>query len=332
MIGLGCVVLSNACDDVSRSATQDVKDAAADFASSDDDASGASTSSELTSMTAPPSLTTSDAQAPDAHMNEGDASDEERADGSVAPDAAPQSDGGVQTIVLPPLDGDLDYQLGGAYALPEGVSIVSRDRTASPEAAVYNICYVNGFQVQPDEEDEWAADLLLRDDDGDIVIDEDWNEAILDIGTADKRERIASVVGQWIAQCAREGYQAVEVDNLDTYTRSGELLVEDDAVDLIARLARIAHAAGLAIAQKNSVELVPRKAEMGTDFVVSEECNTWNECEAYIEAYGRRVLMIEYDEADFERGCELYGEEFSIVYRDKKLLTPASALYRFDAC
>jgi hypothetical protein len=44
--------------------------------------------------------------------------------------------------------------------------IVSRDRTASPAAGLYNICYVNGFQIQPDEEALWLAehpDLILRD-------------------------------------------------------------------------------------------------------------------------------------------------------------------------
>ena len=63
------------------------------------------------------------------------------------------SDGTAATVTLPPVGGKLDYQLGGAYAPPAGVTIVSRDRKAAPgRAALYNICYVNGFQIQPDEE------------------------------------------------------------------------------------------------------------------------------------------------------------------------------------
>ena len=53
---------------------------------------------------------------------------------------------------LPPHNANVDYQLGGAYAPPTGVEIVSRDRHATPAAALYSICYVNGFQIQPNEE------------------------------------------------------------------------------------------------------------------------------------------------------------------------------------
>ncbi len=71
---------------------------------------------------------------------------------------------------------------------------------------------------------------------------------------------------------------------------------------------------------------------MDTDFVVSEECNAWEECDGYIDAYGTAVLMIEYGHADFERGCELYGDEFSIVYRDRNLTRPTSDAYLFEGC
>src|SRR5690606_18115219 len=53
---------------------------------------------------------------------------------------------------LPPPNARFDYQLGGAYTPPGGVQIVSRDREATPAAGAYNICYVNGFQIQPGEE------------------------------------------------------------------------------------------------------------------------------------------------------------------------------------
>jgi hypothetical protein len=241
-------------------------------------------------------------------------------------------DSGTPDLQLPPSNGGLDYQLGGAYELPAGVTIVSRDRTEAPAPGAYNICYVNGFQAQPGEEDGWEADLLLHDDNGELIIDEDWNEAILDISTASKRERIALIVGAWIRQCGSDGFQAVEIDNLDTYTRFAEHIEEDDAVDFITRLSSVAHAAGMAIAQKNAVELVPRREEMGTDFVVAEQCNTWEECSGYIDSYGALVLMVEYEEGDFERGCELYGDEFSIVLRDRDLTGPSSDTYVFSGC
>ena len=49
-----------------------------------------------------------------------------------------------------PSASDWDYQLGGDRPVPDHVGIVVRDRTSEPLAGVYNICYVNGFQTQPE--------------------------------------------------------------------------------------------------------------------------------------------------------------------------------------
>ncbi|MCL4288166.1 MAG: hypothetical protein KJ006_11045, partial [Thermoleophilia bacterium] len=53
----------------------------------------------------------------------------------------------------PPANAGFDYQIGGDYPLPAGVSVVSRDwfsGSPAPDPA-YSICYVNAFQTQPDE-------------------------------------------------------------------------------------------------------------------------------------------------------------------------------------
>ena len=84
---------------------------------------------------------------------------------------------------------------------------------------------------------------------------------------------LAGVIGGWIAGCAADGFDAVEIDNLDTFTRSHGRISEDDAVAQVRLFADAAHANGLAIAQKNSAEIVGRRDEMGTDFAVAEECN-----------------------------------------------------------
>lgn len=263
-----------------------------------------------------------------------------RSSGRDVPDAGPETSNtptssdtpAMPSVELPPPNGGLDYQLGGGYSLPSGVSIVSRDRTDEPASGAYNICYINGFQVQPGEESSWESDLLLRDEQGELVIDQDWDEVLLDVSTVEKRARIAASVGTWIRGCAADGFDAVEIDNLDTFSRSGGRIDEDDAVAFMAALSIVAHDAGLAIAQKNSVELVSRRHEMGTDFVVAEECNAWRECDGYIDAYGANVLMIEYDAEDFERGCTEYGANYSLVLRDLDLTMPGDEPYVFSSC
>lgn len=242
--------------------------------------------------------------------------------------------GDPPAIQIPPADAGLDYQLGGAYPPPPGVGVVSRDRNAPAADGLYNICYVNGFQTQPDEESFWLdqhPELVLRDGDDAPVIDEDWGEMLLDTRTPASRAALAEIVGGWIAGCGAAGYQAIEIDNLDSYARSDGLLDQDQAVAYMALLAASAHAGGMAIAQKNSTELLPRRAEMATDFVVSEECNHYDECDDYLATYGDAVLMIEYSDADFAKGCAGYPQ-ISIVRRDLDLTTPGDPQYVYDAC
>lgn len=107
---------------------------------------------------------------------------------------------------------------------------------------------MNAFQVQPGEQGQWDADLLLRDAKGNLVIDEDWGEPLLDFRTAGKRNRIAAKVDGWIDGCATKGYQAIEPDNYDSYTRSKKLLTATQAEAYLTLLATHAHAKNLAMA------------------------------------------------------------------------------------
>lgn len=250
--------------------------------------------------------------------------------GSSSDDVGLDASPGDEIAGLPPLGARLDYQLGGAYPPPAGVAIVSRDRTAAPAAGMYNICYINGFQSQPGEEASWG-DLILRDAQGQAVIDTEWNEALLDVRTPAKRTAVAAIVNGWVDDCQAAGFAAIEIDNLDSYSRSKGLLGEDAAVAAMQLFAEHAHARGLAIAQKNSSELVARKPELGTDFVVAEECNRYSECDAYRAGYGEHVLVIEYRRQDFTAGCQAYPQ-LSIVLRDRDLVPAGASGYVYDGC
>ncbi len=67
-------------------------------------------------------------------------------------------------------------------------------------------------------------DLILKDASGNLVYDTEWNELMFDIRTADKRTRLLAIVQTWIQRCADSEFQAVEIDNLDTYSRSNNLI------------------------------------------------------------------------------------------------------------
>ncbi|MFI7008688.1 endo alpha-1,4 polygalactosaminidase [Streptomyces sp. NPDC050145] len=251
---------------------------------------------------------------------------------SARPGAPDAPDG---RVTRPPAGAGFDYQLGGPYPPPDGVRVVARDRTERPVRGLYNICYVNAFQAQPDATRWWRRErpeLLLRDADGRLVVDEDWGEPLLDISTAGKRSSLAQIVGRWIDGCADSGYQAVEPDNLDSYTRSKGLLKKSDALAFARLLASRAHAAGLAVGQKNTTELLPEGAHAGFDFAVAEECARYDECGAYAEAYDDRVYVIEYRARDLARACARWGGRLSVVLRDRDVRPAGTKGYVRRAC
>ncbi|MFB7243574.1 hypothetical protein CW362_01225 [Streptomyces populi] len=248
-------------------------------------------------------------------------------DTSASPRPATGSVRTATAVGLPPLHAGFDYQIGGAYPPAADVRIVSRDRSSSPVRGLYNICYVNAFQAQPEERGQWPADLLLRDADGEVVVDEDWNEALLDIRTPDKRRRVAERVERWIDDCADKGFDAVEPDNYDSYTRSEKLLTADDATAFITLLSRHAHERHLAIGQKNTAELAGLRKRTGLDFAVAEECGEYDECGTYAQAFHDRVVVVEYTDSGLRKARSAFGGRLSIVRRDVNVSTPGSADY-----
>jgi len=217
-----------------------------------------------------------------------------------------------------PTGTDVDYQLGGVRAVPRHVGIVVRDREARPAAGRYNVCYVNGFQTQAGERPFWRRHLgLVLKKHGRPVEDEAWNEWLLDPRTAAKRARLARVVGRWVSGCAADGYDAVELDNLDSFTRSHGLVSRRQAIAYGRLLVRAAHDAGLEVGQKNLAGY--DGTAIGFDFAVAEECGRYRECSSYVRHYGRRVLAIEYRRRDFRWTCSAVGDRLPVVLRDRDL-------------
>ena len=221
-------------------------------------------------------------------------------------------------VTPPPADTDWDYQLGGDRSVPDRVGIVVRDRTSDPLAGRYNVCYVNGFQTQPNANRFWRKHwrLVLKKD-GRPVVDGAWGEWLLDISTPVRRKALGRVIGRWTAGCAEEGYDAVEFDNLDSFTRSAGLLTRKDARRFASRLVRRAHAEGLAAAQKNRARW--DGTVVGYDFAIAEQCAQWRECGDYVDVYGSSVLAVEYRKRPFRRACRRWSDQLAVVRRDLAL-------------
>lgn len=238
-----------------------------------------------------------------------------------------------------PVGVGVDYQLGGAYPPADGVGMVARDSTEQPADGVWSICYVNGFQTQPGESEEWLAERpeLILHVDGEPLADPNWpDEYVLDTSTPAKRLAIMGVIGPVIDGCSDAGFSAVEIDNLDSFSRSDERLSFEDNLALAELFAERAHADGLAIGQKNAAEMSSElRDSVGFDFAVAEECHRFAECAAYTDVYGQSVIDIEY--ADDLRGsfadvCADPETPGSVVLRDRDLVPQGEPGYVFELC
>ena len=248
--------------------------------------------------------------------------------GLLALGAAPS-----MAVTPPPVNGQFDYQIGGAYTPLSSVAIVDRDHHDPPVAGKYNICYVNAFQTQPEEASWWKANhgnLLLHDSSGGLVIDSAWNEILLDTSTPAKREALLSIVGPWIDGCATAGYLGLEPDNLDSYTRSKGYLTADENRAFAAMLINQAHVDGLAIAQKNASEL--DTSGMGFDYAITEECQRYRECGLFTSQYGQHVIEIEYRNTPFNNACAARGSTISIIRRDVEVVPLGAPGYVYKWC
>ena len=124
-------------------------------------------------------------------------------------------------------------------------------------------------------------------------------------------------MGRWIDGCAADGFDAVELDNRDAFTRSRRLMDRRHNLAFARLLVRRAHRVELSVGQKNLAGFDGTR--IGFDFAVSEECARYDECGRYVDHFGDQVLMVEYRDRDFRRACRDHGATHAVVRRDLAL-------------
>jgi len=260
------------------------------------------------------------------------------------------------TWTLPPVNGKWDYQIGGPYTPTAGVLVVSRDRTVAPVAGKYNICYVNVGQTQPDGGTPnanaygttawWLANhpnVILRDANGNPIIDPVWNEVVFDVRTAAKRTELVSVIQPWFLQCKNDGYDAIEPDNIDLEVRSSGLETHPQVREYLKLLVTYAHSIGLAIGQKNAVTDDNNNPEWqtdgptfnggtGFDFAIAEECGAFTECGTFTAMYPGRVYVVEYATAGWNAACSAVGSSNSVIQRNVDVRPNTASGYVYKEC
>lgn len=255
------------------------------------------------------------------------------------PTPTPTPSAPTRTVALPDPGARFEYQLGGADEPADATEVVIRDSTA-PSTGRYDICYVNGFQTQPGDTERLIRtepDLVLHHN-GKPLRDDGWpDEVLYDITRADLRTRVAERIGKVIDGCAAAGFDAVEIDNLDSYTRSLGHITSDHTLAYAQLLIARTHAAGMAFAQKNTAELVTEVRDLGADLAVVEECGEWDECDVFTEQYPV-VLAVEYDRDSYDALCTAQSRaatrlpELSLILRDMDVSTRATPGSVHETC
>jgi hypothetical protein len=122
-----------------------------------------------------------------------------------------------------------------------------------------------------------------------------------------RRDVLMPIMRRRMKMCARKGFDAVDPDNVDGYQNdAGFPLSPQDQLRYNRRLAREAHALGLAIGLKNDLGQVPKLVD-SYNFAVNESCFEYDECgrlRPFIEA-GKPVFHVEYGRLRCERSRDL---------------------------
>jgi len=132
---------------------------------------------------------------------------------------------------------------------------------------------------------------------------------------------VRNIMTSRIAQAAAKGCDAVEMDDVDSYTNNpGFPLTAADQLDFNTFLATTAHANDLGIALKNDLDQVKDLAA-NFDFAINEQCFQYDECtdlNTFI-TQGKAVFGVEYELATSAFCSEANADQFSWLKKDLDL-------------
>lgn len=238
--------------------------------------------------------------------------------------------------VQPPPGVAFDYQLGGDYPPPDGTELVVRQWSGGEAVeGMYSVCYVNAFQTEaepghPDSAMNWPEGLVLE-----RLEDPEWpGEHPINIDSNRLRRTAVEFIQHRFTECRLQGFDAVELDNLDTFTRYPDAPFDrDDAIAYARLLVEEATEQGLAVGQKNTPELLDvARTEIGFGFAIVEQCGEYDECQQFVDTFEGRVYAVEYTDAGLAAACEAIVDVAGVVQRDLDLVTPDDVGYVHETC
>lgn len=123
-----------------------------------------------------------------------------------------------------------------------------------------------------------------------------------------KHPKVIELLLKRVELAKSKGCDAVDLDNIDSYTYSeskvGFKITMQDDLNLARKVCEKAASLGLGFAQKNGLEMIPALKDCVTLYI-NESCQEYKECDAY-KNVGKPVLNIEYG------SCKNYPYMYSL--------------------
>ncbi|WP_254605371.1 endo alpha-1,4 polygalactosaminidase [Deinococcus sp. JMULE3] len=241
-----------------------------------------------------------------------------------------------------------DWQIGAssdsAVSVPAGAKLIDLDGFNTSAAKVaelkskgyYTVCYINAGSWESYRPDAAKYPDYLK-----IQQDPDWaGEYFLDVTDVFKSgSALAPILQARFKMCKDKGFDALEPDNLQNDENvSGGKITTQQQIDFNGWVADQAHAAGLAVFQKNGPDKILLKDRTGKmmvekfDGILNEECQQYSECGPLAEytKRGKLALNVEYSTT---LNCATYTSlGVSAMKRDLGLVSPSMSGYKRQSC
>lgn len=252
-------------------------------------------------------------------------------------------------ISLPPAGKvSFDWQIGAssdaAIVSPTGLRVMDVDgfnTDATTVAAlkakgIYTVCYIDAGSWEKDRPDSGQYPDYLK-----IYYDSAWGEWFLDVTDVFKpNSLLATILRARFKMCKEKGFDALEPDNLQNDENAGGKITLQQQIDFNGWVADEAHAAGLAVFQKNGPDKVLLKDRTGKmmvekfDAILNEECQAYNECSPLGEysKRGKLVVDVEYKKS-LSLNCALSDQlQMNQLKKDLNLVGGGDSGYLRQAC
>ena len=242
-----------------------------------------------------------------------------------------------------------DWQIGAegdsAIKPPTGAKLIDVDGWGTSASKVaqlkaqglYTVCYLDVGSWEPGRPDSNQYPSYLK-----IQQDPDWeDEYFLDVTDVFKpNSALARILKNRFAMCKQKGFDALEPDNLqnDENISGRKRPTLQQQIDFNGWVADAAHAAGLAVFQKNGPDKILVRDRTGKmmvekfDGILNEQCQEYGECNALGE-YSKRGKLVLDTEYDANLNCSLSNSlKLNMIKRDLDLKAPGQRGYKRSSC